>query len=160
MSGALMGGQGSAQGYDAPFAVIVGADRVACNGDTANKIGTYMLAVLARQHGVRFVVAAPRTTIDITTQSGKDIPIEVRKESEMRVVVGQEVVGTTNGVDGKVDSERRTAVSIAPAAELAVWNPAFDVTPAELIDAIVTEKGVVVKGENGKFNFSGLMNME
>ena len=101
--------------------VIVGADRIAANGDTANKIGTYMTAVAARHHGVRFMVVAPTSTVDLATSDGSSIPIEARSESE---VLG---FGAT-----------RTAPEGAHA-----WNPAFDVTPAELIDAIITEKGVV-----------------
>lgn len=101
--------------------VIVGADRIAANGDTANKIGTYMTAVSARHHGVKFMVVAPTSTVDLNTPDGSAIPIENRSESE---VLG---CGTQR---------------IAPEGASA-WNPAFDVTPAELIDAIVTEKGVV-----------------
>lgn len=101
-------------------AVIVGADRIAANGDTANKIGTYALAVLAAAHGVPFYVAAPWTTFDTALADGAGIPIEERSEEEMRVLFhGQRVP----------DSVR-------------VWNPAFDVTPARYIAAIVTERGV------------------
>lgn len=101
--------------------VIVGADRIAANGDTANKIGTYQLAIVARHHGVKFMVAAPISTIDLATATGADIAIEARAESEILAFQGQ----------------RHTH----PQAR--AWNPAFDVTPAELIDAIVTERGVV-----------------
>jgi methylthioribose-1-phosphate isomerase len=101
--------------------VIVGADRIAANGDTANKIGTYMTAVVARRHGARFMVVAPTTTIDMNTPNGDAIPIETRAEKEVLEFAGQRVAP-----DG-----------------MRAWNPAFDVTPAELIDAIVTEKGVV-----------------
>ena len=101
--------------------VIVGADRIAANGDTANKIGTYGLAVIARHHGVRFMVVAPTSTIDMTVAEGGGIPIEMRDPLE---VLG---CGGTR---------------IAPEGAQA-WNPAFDVTPAELIDAIVTERGVI-----------------
>jgi methylthioribose-1-phosphate isomerase len=101
--------------------VIVGADRIAANGDTANKIGTYMTAVVARRHGVKFMVVAPTSTVDLATATGEDIPIETRAENEVLAFGG---------------------VSTSPAGARA-WNPAFDVTPAELIDAIVTEKGVV-----------------
>ncbi len=102
--------------------VIVGADRIAANGDTANKIGTYSLAVLARHHGVRFMVAAPTSTIDWQTRRGDDIEIESRAQSEL-----------LNDYFLRDDSV------------IDAWNPVFDVTPAELIDAIVTEKGVVLK---------------
>ena len=101
--------------------VIVGADRIAANGDTANKIGTYMTAVAARHHGVKFMVVAPTSTVDMSTPDGSAIPIENRAESEVLTAGGSR---------------------IAPEGAHA-WNPAFDVTPAELIDAIVTEKGVV-----------------
>ncbi|WP_297527211.1 S-methyl-5-thioribose-1-phosphate isomerase [Thiohalobacter sp.] len=101
--------------------VIVGSDRIAANGDVANKIGTYGLAVMARHHGVRFMVVAPTSTIDMDTPTGADIPIETRDPDEVL------------GCGG-----RRIAAEGA-----AAWNPAFDVTPAELVDAIVTERGIV-----------------
>jgi len=101
--------------------VIVGADRIAANGDTANKIGTYQLAVAARYHGVRFMVVAPASTVDMQTGSGEDIDIELRDAGELLGVAGV-----------------RTVVEGAQA-----WNPVFDVTPAELIDVIVTERGVI-----------------
>ncbi len=101
--------------------VIVGADRIAANGDTANKIGTYQLAIAARHHGVKFMVAAPSSTVDMATPDGEAIEIELRDATELLSTAGQRTV-----VDG---------------AE--AWNPVFDVTPAELIDAIVTERGVI-----------------
>ncbi len=101
--------------------VVNGADRIAANGDTANKIGTYSLAVLAAHHRVPFYIAAPFSTIDPSIASGAQIPIEERDASEVRRVGGQQ-----------------TAPSATP-----VFNPAFDVTPAGLIAAIVTERGVV-----------------
>ena len=101
--------------------VITGADRVAANGDTANKIGTYSLAILARYHGIPFYVAAPLSTLDPGTPDGRAIPIEERPASE--VLSFQGVRSAPEGVKA--------------------WNPAFDVTPAELITAIVTERGVV-----------------
>ena len=100
--------------------VIVGADRIARSGDVANKIGTYGLAVLARAHGIPFYVAAPRSTVDLATANGDAIPIEER---------GREEVATIGG---------RTVVP----ADVPVRHPAFDVTPAELVTAIVTEAGV------------------
>jgi len=100
--------------------VVTGADRIAANGDTANKIGTYALAVLARHHGVPFYVAAPFSTIDPSLASGAVIPIEERDGAEVRGVAGQ---------------------ATAPAGS-PVYNPAFDVTPATLISAIITERGV------------------
>lgn len=101
--------------------VVVGADRIAANGDTANKIGTYGLALLARAHGVRFMVAAPVATIDYATPAGDAIPIEQRDAGEVLTLAGQPLA----------------------AAGAAAYNPAFDVTPAGLIDAIVTERGVI-----------------
>lgn len=132
-------------------AVIVGADRVVRNGDTANKIGTYQLAVLARHHGVKFVVAAPTTSVDLETETGDGIKIEERKGEELTQISGAVV-----DADGKVDVSRTARVAIAD-QRIAVWNPAFDVTPADLIDAIVTEKGAVVKNAEGKFDFSEVM---
>ncbi|KAH7027387.1 uncharacterized protein B0I36DRAFT_138103 [Microdochium trichocladiopsis] len=132
-------------------AVIVGADRVVRNGDTANKIGTYALAVLARHHGIKFIVAAPTTSIDLQTETGSAIKIEERKPEELTQITGA-VVGT----DGKVDITRSERVAIAH-QDVGVWNPAFDVTPAELIDAVVTEKGVVEKGASGVFDFRDIM---
>src|SRR5690606_22026647 len=101
--------------------VVVGADRICANGDTANKIGTYQLAIAARHHGLKFMVVAPSSTVDMATASGDEIEIELRDSTEMLTHSGQ-----------------RTVVEGAQA-----WNPVFDVTPAELIDAIVTERGVV-----------------
>jgi methylthioribose-1-phosphate isomerase len=100
--------------------VVAGADRIAANGDTANKIGTYMLAVCARHHGIPFVIAAPTSTLDPSLASGDEIPIEERDATELTEIEN---------------------VQIAPAG-CPVFNPAFDVTPGELITAIVTEKGV------------------
>lgn len=100
--------------------VVVGADRIAKNGDTANKIGTYTVAVLAREHGVPFYVAAPLSTIDLSTASGAAIPIEERSAEEVVVLAGT-----------------RLAPRGVPAR-----HPAFDVTPARLITAIITERGV------------------
>ncbi|KAK4229285.1 hypothetical protein QBC38DRAFT_508401 [Podospora fimiseda] len=132
-------------------AVIVGADRVVRNGDTANKIGTYSLAVLARHHGVKFVVAAPTTSIDLFTETGKDIEIEQRKKEELTQISGAVV-----NADGTVDTSKTARVAIAD-QRINVWNPGFDVTPHELIDAIVTEKGTVIKGADGKFDFSKIL---
>jgi methylthioribose-1-phosphate isomerase len=101
--------------------VLVGADRIAANGDAANKIGTYTLAVLARRHGVPFYVCAPLSSVDLATASGAAIPIEERPAAEVTEIRG---------------------VRIAPPGT-AVRNPAFDVTPAELISGIVTEEGVL-----------------
>jgi len=104
-------------------AVIVGADRIAANGDAANKIGTYTLSILAKSHNVPFYVAAPSSTFDLKLKNGDQIPIEQRKPDEILSFMN---------------------VRIAPQA-VKVYNPAFDVTPAENITAIITEKGVVHK---------------
>lgn len=128
-------------------AIVVGADRVAANGDTANKIGTYQLAITAKYHSVKFLVAAPRTTIDLGTQSGADIVIEERPGKEMTFVKGPRF----DGVD--LDLSQVETVSIA-AKGIDVWNPSFDVTPAELIDGIITEIGVVEKDASGKFDLT------
>ena len=101
--------------------VIVGADRIARNGDTANKIGTYGLAILAAHHGIPFYVAAPRSSFDFEMQTGAQIPIEERQAGEVREFAGS-----------------ATAVERTP-----VYNPAFDLTPGHLITAIVTEYGIV-----------------
>jgi methylthioribose-1-phosphate isomerase len=130
-------------------AIVVGADRVAANGDTANKIGTYSLAILARHHGVKFLVAAPRTTIDLKTSSGENIVIEERPGKEVTFVKGPLFDGTT--------INREVSETVAIAAEgIDVWNPAFDVTPADLIDGIVTEVGVATKDATGKFDLEPL----
>jgi methylthioribose-1-phosphate isomerase len=100
--------------------VVVGADRIAANGDTANKIGTYTVAVLAREHQLPFYVAAPLSTIDLNTPDGQHIPIEERNAKEVTHVGGSRV--TPDGAH--------------------IWNPAFDVTPHHLIAGIITERGI------------------
>jgi methylthioribose-1-phosphate isomerase len=100
--------------------VVVGADRIAANGDTANKIGTYMVAVLANEHGIPFYVAAPMTTLDLSLKSGDEIPIEERDPKEVTHIKDHQMA--PEGID--------------------VHNPAFDVTPNRLISAIITDKGV------------------
>jgi methylthioribose-1-phosphate isomerase len=132
-------------------AVIVGADRVARNGDTANKIGTYALAVLAKYHGIKFVVAAPTTSIDLKTPTGEGIVIEDRAGSELTQITGAVVDS-----EGKVDVSKTARVAIAD-QRVGVWNPAFDVTPHALVDAIITEKGEVLKDAQGCFNFATIM---
>lgn len=109
-------------------AVIVGADRVAANGDVANKIGTYMVAVLAQRHGIPFYVACPLSTIDMSILCGSAIPIEERHPDE-------------------VTGFRETQWA---APGVAIRNPAFDVTPAELVTALITEKGVITQPDNTK----------
>jgi methylthioribose-1-phosphate isomerase len=101
--------------------VVTGADRIAANGDSANKIGTYSVAVLARAHGIPFYIAAPTSTFDVSIPDGSHIPIEIRDEDEIRRGFG-----------------KQTAPDDAPC-----FNPAFDVTPAELIKGIITEKGII-----------------
>ncbi|KAK9471940.1 uncharacterized protein V1510DRAFT_418819 [Dipodascopsis tothii] len=130
--------------------VVVGADRVAANGDTTNKIGTYQLAITARYHGVKFVVAAPTTSIDFDTPDGSSIVIEHRKPHELVTLRGPVVRD-----DGSLDVDDVRTVHVA-APGIDVWNPAFDIAPAELIDAIVTEKGVAVKDADGRFHLDRL----
>lgn len=125
-------------------AIVVGADRVAANGDTANKIGTYGLAVLAKHHGVKFLVAAPRTTIDLATKSGSEITIEQRSPTEVTKIKGS---NENERAKGNVTID---TISIA-ADGIDVWNPAFDVTPSALIDGIITEVCVVEKDSTGQF---------
>ena len=103
--------------------IIVGADRIASNGDAANKIGTYGLAVLARHHKIPFYVAAPSSTFDLSLKSGREIPIEERDPDEVRKI-------------------NNVAITVK---DVSVCNPAFDVTPAGLVTAIITEKGIIKK---------------
>jgi methylthioribose-1-phosphate isomerase len=102
-------------------AVVVGADRIAANGDSANKIGTYGVALLARAHGIPFYIAAPSSTFDMSLPNGDGIPIEERAAEEITQAFGR--ITAPEGVK--------------------VYNPAFDVTPAELITALITEKGII-----------------
>ena len=110
--------------------IIVGSDRIAANGDVANKVGTYTLALAAKHHGVKVMVAAPTSTVDMRLRDGGQIPIEVREGDELLCCAGRRVA--------------------APGAE--AWNPVFDVTPAALVDAIVTEKGVVLSPNEKKMS--------
>jgi methylthioribose-1-phosphate isomerase len=110
-------------------AAIVGTDRVAANGDMANKIGTYMVALLAKAHGIPFYVAAPLSSVDLSTPTGKNIQIEERSEDEITVGLGKR---------------------IAPQG-IKVYNPAFDITPNSLITAFVTEKGIVYPDKTGQY---------
>jgi methylthioribose-1-phosphate isomerase len=113
-------------------AVVVGADRVCANGDTANKIGTYNLSIIAKFHNVPFYVAAPITSLDCTLTSGNAIPIEERSAEEL------------------INSSK------AP-TNVPCWNPAFDVTPAMNITGIVTEKGVIEPDADGNFDVKGFV---
>jgi len=101
-------------------AIVVGADRIAANGDVANKVGTYTVAILAKEHKIPFYVAAPFSTIDLNTPDGSKIPIEQRNKEEVTHIAGKQIA--PQGVQ--------------------VENPAFDVTPAEYVTAIVTERGI------------------
>jgi methylthioribose-1-phosphate isomerase len=103
------------------IAVIAGADRIASNGDVANKIGTYSLAVLAKAHDIPFYIVAPWSTFDLSIKSGEAIPIEERGHEEVLSVLGNN----------------------RPSYKIPVWNPAFDVTPHHLISAIICERGVI-----------------
>jgi methylthioribose-1-phosphate isomerase len=111
---------GSLMGHGRVDLVVVGADRIAANGDTANKIGTYPVAVLAREHQIPFYVAAPLSTIDLNTPDGSHIPIEERHSKEISHLKGSQLAAT-----GAL-----------------IWNPAFDVTPHRLIAGIITERGI------------------
>jgi len=104
-------------------AVITGADRIAANGDSANKIGTYSIAVLANTHKIPFYIAAPSSTFDLRLKSGSKIPVEQRSAEEVSICGGKKV--TPDGVE--------------------IYNPAFDVTDAKYITAIITDKGIIVK---------------
>ena len=101
-------------------AIVVGADRIAANGDVANKIGTYTVAVLAKEHGIPFYVAAPISTVDLATPDGSKIPIEQRNAREVTHIAGKQMVPNGVGIE----------------------NPAFDVTPAKYVTAIITERGI------------------
>jgi methylthioribose-1-phosphate isomerase len=101
-------------------AIVVGADRIAANGDVANKIGTYTVAVLAKEHGIPFYVAAPISTVDLECSDGSKIPIEQRNAKEVTHIAGKQMV--PDGVE--------------------IENPAFDVTPAKYVAAIITDKGI------------------
>src|SRR5438477_1729547 len=113
MAGAMMS-------YGKIGAIVVGADRIAANGDLANKIGTYTVAVLAKEHGIPFYVAAPISTVDLATSDGSGIPIENRNVKEVSHIAGKQMV--PDGVE--------------------IENPAFDVTPAKYVTAIITERGI------------------
>jgi len=161
MAASLMRDKNHAQNLSC---IVVGADRVAANGDTANKIGTYSLAILARYHGLKFLVAAPRTTIDMSTASRAGIIIEERSPREVIIQKGPSVIRPED-----VGQPTETGLLVSPAdvhqilvahGQTKAWNPAFDVTPADLIDAIVTEKGVVEKGQDGQFHFGSIFTEE
>jgi len=116
--------------------VIVGADRIAANGDVANKIGTYSSAVVAKENGIPFYVAAPTSTIDLKTKTGSDIPIEERGQEEVTHMFGR----SDSGKHGRIRITHEKAIA---------KNPAFDVTPAKYITGIITEKRIVKANEEG-----------
>ncbi|TCD71589.1 S-methyl-5-thioribose-1-phosphate isomerase [Steccherinum ochraceum] len=134
--------------------IAVGADRIAKNGDTANKVGTYNAAVLAARHNIPFIVVAPISTVDLDIADGSQIPIEHRPPLEARLVRGALYPFTTNAQGAR----EQATVMVTPEDLGGVYNPSFDVTPAELITAIVTEKGVAVKAEGSKvFDLSNII---
>lgn len=141
--------------------IIVGADRVVANGDAANKIGTFQLATIADQFNktkfakdptkqIKFIVAAPKTTIDMNTGTGEDIVIEERPAHELTTLKGHQLTKATD----TATTGQEVVVGIATPG-ISVWNPAFDVTPHELIDSVVTEDpNVFVKDTSGKFHLT------
>ena len=129
-------------------AVVVGADRVAANGDTANKIGTYQLAIAAKYHGVPFIVAAPTTSIDLSTATGSQIVIEERSPHEVTFIRG--LISDDEANVKETQYKLSTCTVEIAARGIKVWNPAFDVTPYSLISAIVTEKGTILKPSSDK----------
>lgn len=132
-------------------AVIVGADRVAANGDTANKIGTFQLAILAFWNQIKFIVAAPLKSIDLKTKYGSDIVVEQRAPSEVTKINGPVIDPLADEPENGAETK---TISIA-ANYTRAWNPSFDITPAGLIDAIVTEAGCVKKVD-GVFDMSSI----
>ncbi|KAJ7268755.1 hypothetical protein B0H12DRAFT_1200662 [Mycena haematopus] len=133
-------------------AVVVGADRIAKNGDTANKIGTYNAAVIAARHKIPFIIVAPVSTVDLAVADGSGIPIEHRPPLEACLVRGA-IHPASDAGDAK-----QAVVMITPPGLKGIYNPSFDVTPAELITAIVTEKGVATRREGELvFDLSGIV---
>jgi methylthioribose-1-phosphate isomerase len=121
--------------------VITGADRIAANGDAANKTGTYGLSVLAKAHKIPFYIAAPSSTFDLKTKTGKDIPIEQRSADEVRFL--------WHGLPARENTAKMAVLQIVPDG-VKIYNPAFDITPAENITAIITERGVIEKPNKRK----------
>ncbi|KAJ6594085.1 eukaryotic translation initiation factor 2B [Mycena capillaripes] len=133
-------------------AVVVGADRIAKNGDTANKIGTYNAAVIAARHKIPFIVVAPISTVDLAVADGSGIPIEQRPPIEACLVRGAIYPPSDDG------TSKQAVVMITPPGLKGIYNPSFDVTPAELITAIVTEKGAATRRPGELvFNLSGVV---
>ncbi|AMD20700.1 HDL044Wp [Eremothecium sinecaudum] len=139
-------------------AAFVGADRIVANGDTANKIGTFQLAILCKHFGIKFYVVAPKYTVDLATATGGDIFVEERPADEFRLVTGTSVDSDT--AKPVLDQEGAPVISkvgITP-PDMPVWNPSFDVTPHEFIDGIILEDGVLLKDGDGKFDLSQITN--
>ncbi|OMH85992.1 Methylthioribose-1-phosphate isomerase [Zancudomyces culisetae] len=139
-------------------AIIVGADRVTANGDTANKVGTYQLAIVAKNFGVDFIVAVPSTTIDLSLDNGSSIPIEYRSGTEVTNVSGVVLESADQQQRKGNGIIERSTVRVSPFGDFEAYNPSFDVTPCELITAIVTEKGVITKdASTGQFDVKGFL---
>lgn len=132
--------------------IIVGSDRIVKNGDLANKIGTFQLSLISKLYDeVKFIGAAPTTTIDYQTESGDFIKIEERPKDELTMVLGAKMNGDSFAVNEKTGDIELERVRMAP-LDINVWNPSFDVTPHENIDCIVTEKDYFVKDESNNFH--------
>lgn len=132
--------------------IIVGSDRIVKNGDLANKIGTFQLSLIAKLYDeIKFIGAAPTTTIDRSTESGLDIIIEERPKNELTMILGAKIENDTFATDDKTGDVILQQVRMAP-LDIDVWNPSFDVTPHENIDCIVTEEAALVKDEFGNFH--------
>ncbi|MGW7518857.1 S-methyl-5-thioribose-1-phosphate isomerase [Streptomyces sp. NPDC054796] len=123
-------------------AVLIGADRIAADGSVANKVGSYPLAVLARHHRVPFIVVAPVTTVDMSTESGAEIEVEQRPGFEVTEIASPYHSDTRGEAGAGLTEQPGAGIPIAPVGAQA-YNPAFDITPAELVTAIVTERGVI-----------------
>ena len=132
--------------------IIVGSDRIVKNGDLANKIGTFQLSLISKLYDeIKFIGAAPITTIDYNTESGIDIKIEERPKDELTMVLGAKIENNKFAIDSKTGDVALERVRMAP-LDIDVWNPSFDVTPHENIDCIVTEKSYITKDSNGEFH--------
>jgi methylthioribose-1-phosphate isomerase len=128
-------------------AVVVGADRTVANGDTANKIGTYQLAIAALYHGVAFYVAVPFSTLDCKMATGAEIFVEERNADELTCINGERVAAKASTVPLCPHLSSQSCISLSPVTMkgIGVWNPAFDVTPASLITGLITEHGIITK---------------
>lgn len=139
-------------------AAFVGADRIVRNGDTANKIGTYQLAILCKSLGIKVFVVAPKSTVDKSTENGKDIIVEERPASEFKLVSGASIDQSTGQPKFNEQGEAISGKVGITHPKVDVWNPSFDVTPYSLIDGIITEVGVFTKSKDGTFDLSELFN--